>query len=113
MGGGTGEDRKTFAEDLVYGGVSGKIYASRLSDSYFYKVTGISFGVNSNTGVQEFIVKAVGLRRDGSYQKPAGAVTDHSLQDCFEDPRVPADFAVANRYWRYTSQLEELAQETH
>ena len=93
-------DRGTFKDDLLDGGIKGRIYQKERQGrtDYFYKVISAHFGRNNHTGIEEFIIDAIGLKSDGSYQKPAGCPTHHSFLDCLMDKRAPENFQMNSEY---------------
>jgi len=76
----------TFREDLLKEGIKNKFYLK--DDDYVYQVKDIYYGRNSHTGVEEFIVEAIGFCLDGNTQKLSGAPTHHSLINCMNNKRL-------------------------
>lgn len=63
-------ERPRFISDLLDGGVKGKCYLERNpKDNVIYRVTGIDYGVNTNTGTIELLVNAVEICKNGNSER--------------------------------------------
>ncbi|MEK6844354.1 MAG: hypothetical protein AABX83_02910 [Nanoarchaeota archaeon] len=84
-------EKPRFISDLLNGGVKDKCYLERNHrNNVIYRVAGVDYGINTDTGTIELLVNAVEICKNGSGKELSREYT-RRLIDCLYDRRVEGE----------------------